>query len=98
MATTKRARYQFVVKEAGIEKTSELREGVIDLTTTPVNFIVAEPCDKKQMFEYPLEGADFLSFDLAQETSFDEAQRIADFLNDHLEQVAITRFLSLIHI
>lgn len=89
MATTKRAQYRFVVKE-GPELTHEPRDGVIELAT--VMFLSAEPCDRTPLSERPLEDPDFLSFDLAPGISIDEAQRIADFLNDHLLSVAITRF------
>ena len=93
MATTKWARYRFVVKEGpDIEKTWEPRDGVIDMIRTPTTFIMAEECGKKPIAEYPLKRPDFLSFGLRKGTSMVEAQRISDFLNDHLEQVAITRF------
>jgi hypothetical protein len=93
MATTKSARYRFVVKEApDFEKTWEPRDGVIDLIRTPVTFIMAEQCDRKPAAEYPLKNPDFLSLAPKEGTSVDEAQQIADFLNDHVEQVGITRF------
>jgi hypothetical protein len=89
MATTKWARYRFVVKEAATEA-REVREGFIDLVADP--FIVAEPCDKKPDSEYPLQGGDFLAFELPQETSLRSAKEIAKFFNDHVQYVSITRF------
>jgi len=89
MATTKWARYRFVEKE-GTTEAREVREGFIDLVADP--YIVAEPCDTKPVSEYPLEGGDFLAFELAQGTSLRNAKQIADFLNDHVQYVSITRF------
>jgi len=89
MATTKRAQYLFVVKE-GPSFMREIREGVLE----PVSalFIAAEPCGRELVHERPLEDPDFLSFDLREGMSQDEAQKIADFMNEHLLYVAITRF------
>jgi hypothetical protein len=89
MATTKWARYRFVEKE-GTTEAREVREGFIDLVADP--YIVAEPCDTKPASEYPLEGGDFLAFELALGTSLRNAKQIADFLNDHVQYVSITRF------
>jgi hypothetical protein len=55
-------------------------------------FITAEPCGTEPASDRPLMGPDFLSFDLAPGLSLDEAQRVADFLNEHLLSVGITRF------
>ena len=89
MATTKRAQYRFKVKE-GASEAREIREGVIDMIADP--FIVAEPCGKEPASDQPMESPDFLSFDLRQGTSLEEAQRIADFLNEHLQAIALTTF------
>jgi hypothetical protein len=89
MATTKWARYRFVVKEGGTEA-REVREGFIDLVADP--FIVAEPCDKKPASEYPLQGGDFLALDLTPGTSLRRATEIADFLNHQVQYISITRF------
>jgi hypothetical protein len=89
MATTKWAQYRFVVKE-GATEAREVREGFIDLVADP--FIVAEPYDNKPRSQYPLEGPDFLALDLAQGTSLDQAEQIADFLNERVKYVSITRF------
>ena len=89
MATTKRARYLFVVKE-GPTFMREIREGVLQPVSDP--FITADPCGTEPVGERPLKDPDLLSFDLGPGTSLDEAQRIADFLNKHLLYVAITRF------
>jgi hypothetical protein len=91
VATTKRAQYRFVVKE-GPSFMREIREGVLE----PVSdaFITAEPCGTEPVGQRPLKDPDFLSFDLGPGPglSLDEAQRIADFLNEHVPYVAITRF------
>lgn len=89
MATTKWARYKFVVKESGTEA-REVREGFIDLVADP--YLVAEPCDDKPLSEYPLEGSDFLSFELAEGTSMKKAQDIAAFLTANVRTLAITKF------
>ena len=89
MATTKKAQYRFVIKESP-ERTHEPREGVLEMVYPP--FIIAEPCGTEPAGERPLKDPDFLSLDLAPGLSLDEAQRVADFLNDHLLSVAITRF------
>jgi hypothetical protein len=93
MATTKRARYRFVVKEApDFEETHEPRDGVIDIIRTPVTFIVAEPSDRTPPSERPFEGSDFLALDLPPGTSLGSAEEIADFLNNHVQYLSITRF------
>ena len=79
MATTKWARYKFVVKENATEA-REIREGFVDLVADP--YLVAEPCDSKPISEYPLEGSDFLALELVQGTSMKQAQDIAAFLNN----------------
>ncbi len=89
VATTKRAQYRFVVKE-GSQRIREVREGVLRSFYDP--FISTEPGGTEPIHERPLEGPDFLSFDLVEGISLDEAQRIAAFLNEHLLYVAITRF------
>jgi hypothetical protein len=89
MATTKRAQYRFVVKE-GPTFMREVREGVLEPVSDP--FITAEPCGTEPVHERPLIDPDFLSFDLGPGTSFDQAQQVADFLNNHVQWVAITRF------
>jgi hypothetical protein len=89
MTTTKRAQYRFVVKE-GPEHMCEVREGVLEPISDP--FITAEPYGMEPVHERPLMSPDFLSFDLGPGTSLDEAERIADFLNSHVQYVAITRF------
>jgi hypothetical protein len=89
VATTKKAQYRFVIKESS-ERTHEPREGVLEMVYPP--FILAEPCGTEPVGERPLKDPDFLSLDLAPGLSLDEAQRVADFLNDHLLSVAITRF------
>jgi hypothetical protein len=89
VATTKRAQYVFRVKE-GSEHMFEPREAVLEMV--PDVFIVAEPRGIEPASERPLKGPDFLSFDLREGISLDEAQRIADFLNEHLVDVGITRF------
>ena len=55
-------------------------------------FIVAEPVDTKTGRERPLSGPDYLSFPLNPGTSLERAQEIADFLNDNVRNLAITRF------
>lgn len=89
MATTKRAQYRFVVKE-GPSFMREIREGVLE----PVSdaFITAEPCGREPVGERPLKDTDFLSFDLGPGLSVDHAQQVADFLNEHVQYVAITQF------
>lgn len=89
MATTKRAQYRFVVKE-GPTEAREVREGVVDIVADP--FIVAEPYGTEPESEHPLQGSDFLSFDLKEGISLDEAEHIARFLNDRVLYIAITRF------
>jgi hypothetical protein len=89
VATTKRAVYRFLVKE-GPEHMCEVREGVLELASDP--FITAEPCGTEPIGERPFRDPDFLSFDLIPGTSLDAAERIADFLNSHVQYVAITRF------
>jgi hypothetical protein len=89
MATTKRAQFRFKVKE-GATEAREVREGVIDMIADP--FIVAEPCGKEPASDLPLENPDFLSFDLREGVSLGEAERIVDFLNEHLLAIAITTF------
>jgi len=89
VATTKRAQYRFVVKE-GAPFIREIREGVLEPVSDP--FITAEPWGREPVGERPLAGSDFLSFGLREGTSLDEAQRIADFLDEHLVYVGITRF------
>src|ERR1700680_3148483 len=73
MATTKRTRCQFKVKE-GIS----------------VFFIDAEPCSGESHSENP--GTDLLWFVLRSGISWDEAQRVANFLNDHILSIARTTF------
>jgi hypothetical protein len=89
VATTKRAQYQFRVKE-GPERLLEPREGVLEMFSDM--FIVAEPGGREPVSERPLKDPDFLSLDLREGISLDEAQLIADFLNEHVLYVAITRF------
>jgi hypothetical protein len=75
VATTKRTRCQFKVKE-----------GIND------PFIDAEPCSGESHSENPGTDPDLLSFDLRSGISLDEAQRIADFMNEHLLSIARTKF------
>jgi hypothetical protein len=89
VATTKRAQYQFRVKE-GPERLLEPREGVLEMFSDM--FIVAESGGREPVSERPLKDPDFLSFDLREGSTLDEAQLIADFLNEHLLYVDITRF------
>lgn len=89
MATTKWARYKFVVKESATEA-REIREGFVDLVADP--YLVAEPCDSKPLSEYPLEGPDFLALELVQGASMRQAQDIAAFLNANVRFLSITRF------
>lgn len=89
MATTKWARYKFVVKESATEA-REVREGFVDLVADP--YLVAEPCDRKPLSEYPLERSDFLALDLREGTSMNKAQEIAAFLNANVSYLSITRF------
>ena len=89
MATTKRARYRFRVKE-GPAFTHEPREGVIELVDSV--FITAEPCGNEPSEERPLQDPDSLSFDLELGTSLRRAEEIASFLNENLVSIAITRF------
>jgi hypothetical protein len=74
MATTKRAQYQFKVKEG----------------EDP--YIVAEPSGREPVSERPFNNSEGLWFQLRQGISYEEAERIRDFLNEHLLYVAITRF------
>lgn len=89
MATTQRAQYRFRLRE-GPDLTHEPRPGVIELVTAL--FIRAEPCDRTPVSQLPLREPDFLAFDLPLGTSFDKAQRIADFMNQNLLYVSICRF------
>lgn len=89
MATTKWARYKFGVKESATEA-REVREGFVDLVADP--YLVAEPCDRKPLSEYPLEAPDFLALDLREDTSMNKAQEIAAFLNANVSYLSITRF------
>lgn len=89
MATTKRAQYRFVVKETG-EQAREIREGVVDLVADA--FLMAERCDRTPVHKRPLQDPDFLALDLGPGLSVDEAQQVADFLNDRVQYVSITRF------
>jgi hypothetical protein len=75
MATTKRAQYQFKVKES---------------TDDP--YIVAEPNGREPVSERPFNNSEGLWFRLRQGISYEEAERIADFLNEHLPQIAVTQF------
>jgi hypothetical protein len=75
MATTKRAQYQFKVKE-----------GIDD------PYIVAEHGGREPASELPFNNSEGLWFQLRQGISYEEAERIRDFLNEHLLYVAITRF------
>ena len=52
----------------------EVREGFVDLVADP--YLVAEPCDRKPLSEYPLEGSDFLALDLREGTSMNKAEEI----------------------
>lgn len=88
MATTKRARYRFVVKE-GVTVTHEPREGIIDMISPPS--LVAEPCDRALVEDRPLQDSDLLSFHLREKVSLDQAGRIVDYLNERVQYVAITR-------
>jgi hypothetical protein len=55
-------------------------------------YIVAEHSGREPLGERPLKDPDFLAFGLREGISFDEAEQIRDFLNEHLLYVAITRF------
>ena len=55
-------------------------------------FITAEPFDRKPDHERPLPGPDHLWFPEKAGTSLEKAQEIAEFLNENLADVAITRF------
>ena len=89
MATTKWARYKFVVKENATEA-REVREGFIDMVADP--YLVAEPYDAKPPSEYPLEGSDFLALELVEGTSMRRAQDLATVLNTRASYLSITRF------
>ncbi len=89
MATTKSIQCRFVVKE-GPPLTHEPREGVIELSD--VVFIMAEPYGRVPIEDRPLQDPDFLSFALSLGTSLEKAQEVADFLDENLESIAITRF------
>jgi len=89
LATTKWARYKFVVKENATEA-RETRDGFIDLVADP--YLVAEPYDSKRLSEYPFEGSDFLSLELAEGTSMKQAQDIGAFLNANVRYLSITKF------
>ena len=90
MASTKRGNYLFKVSEYS----PELREGVVEGNVTvridPYPFISAEYRGLSGD-EDALEG-NLLGFDLREGTSMEEAKRIANFLNDNLESISITRF------
>ncbi len=89
MATTKRAHYRFVVKE-GPSFMREVREGVLEPVSDP--FIAAEPCGIEPANERPLHDPDFLALDLGPGLSVGAAQEVADFLNDRVQYLSITRF------
>jgi hypothetical protein len=89
VAKTKTMQCRFIVKE-GADITHEPREGRIELWD--VVFITAEPCGREPVEARPLQGPDFLSFALNPGTSLGKAQEIADFLNENLSLIAITRF------
>jgi hypothetical protein len=55
-------------------------------------FIIAEPSGREPVGDRPLTDPDFLAFGLRPGISLGEAGRIADFLNEHLPYVTITRF------
>jgi hypothetical protein len=88
MATTKRAQYLFRVSEFA----PEIREGSVagTLRIAPVPFISTE-CRGVGGEQDVLEG-DLLGFDLQNGTSMEKAEEIADFLNENLLSIAITRF------
>lgn len=52
-------------------------------------FIVAEPHGREPQSEYPLED---LSFDLHAGITLDDAEKIADFMNEHVLGLAVTTF------
>jgi hypothetical protein len=60
-----------------------VKEGIND------PFIGAEPHGREPQSEYPVGN---LSFDLRPGTSLDEAQKIADFMNEHLLRLGVTKF------
>jgi hypothetical protein len=75
MATSKRAQYQF-----------EVKEGIDD------PYIVAEHSGREPVSERPFNNSEGLWFQLKQGISYEEAERIRDFLNENLLYVAMTRF------
>jgi hypothetical protein len=89
MAITKRAKYLFRVSEFS----PEAREGAVAGTVriAPVPFISAEYvgiAGERDVFD----GSGFLSFDLHNGTTMEEAAEIVGFLNQKLAQVAVTTF------
>jgi hypothetical protein len=88
MTTTRRANYLFKVSEFS----PELREGNVEgtLRIDPVPFISTEYRGVGGD-EDVLDG-DLLGFDLKDGTSMADAKRIATFLNQNLESIAVTRF------
>jgi hypothetical protein len=53
---------------------------------------MAEPCDRTPVHERPLQDPDFLALDLGPGLSVEAAQEVADFLNDRVQYLSITRF------
>ena len=64
----------------------KVKEGLCD------PFIVMEPAGREPTSERPLPDLDLAFFILREGISFEEAQRIADFLNSNLLYFAVTSF------
>jgi hypothetical protein len=92
MASTKRARYLFMVREESPEMRKGRQEGNLQVLRKASNpFISTEHRGDCEGFDAPLGNGGFL-FDLRDGTSMNDAKKIAEFLNRNLESIGTITF------